>query len=383
MTDEQIWIGQNGKKYGPYNEANVRQWLGEGKFASDALAWRDGMAEWVPVTSMFSDTSASRPPQPPVPPPFANETPSEAWVTQHDDRDSLPMPPSLHWLLVWLFSILTLGIFGIIWPFIQANWVRKIDQNSNARLLLAIAFGCFLFGYILYFVGIAASLSGDAGLGGSGMTTLGGMLLLGYIVLMLVAYFSMAGSMRRQLPDYGLQPEIGGVTLFFFRAYYLQGQLSWVARWKATGQTTPRAPKGVFWAICLLLPFVFGILAAIAIPAYQDYVIRTEIAEGLTLADGAKTAVAEYYNNHGQLPADNPSAGLAQGSAMSGKYVSSVTVDNGSVIVAFHNLATNIRIRDEVLVLAPAQGSNEVLQWQCGGDGTTVPTKYLPQSCRQ
>ncbi len=61
----------------------------------------------------------------------------------------------------------------------------------------------------------------------------------------------------------------------------------------------------------MIVVAIIAILAAIALPAYQDYVIRSQVSEGAVLSDGAKTAVAEYYSNRGAAPADNTSAGLA------------------------------------------------------------------------
>ena len=383
-TDDTIWIGQNGEKYGPYSEANIRQWLAEGKLAANAMVWRNGMTAWVPLATLFP---AAAPPQqpPPMPPVFASGgNPAHGGGragyapagSASDERAALPPPPSLHWGLVLLFTLFTLGIFGIVWPFIQASWVRKIDQRSKATLLLGIAIPCFILGYIFYIAGAVSIRTGSGG----GMVGLGGLLLLAYWVLYLVAYFSMAGSMRDKLGSRELPLEIGGVTLFFFTMYYLQGQLSWLARWKRTGQTTPHASKGVFWAIFCLVPFAIGILAAISIPAYQDYLARSQVSEGAVLADGAKTAVAEYYSNHGTLPADNAAAGLAESPAIRGKYVSSVAVSGGRIAVAFDTAGANATIRDKLLILtpAPAQGS---MTWSC--TDSTLPDRDLPMSCRQ
>jgi Tfp pilus assembly major pilin PilA len=393
-NDDQIWIGQNGEKYGPYSEADVRRWLREGKFAPDALAWREGMANWVPLASLFPAAATDAPLPPPLaatpaPPPFADARAAvmpesfsarrdESLAASRSDRAALPTPPSLHWGLIWLLAVLTLGIFAVIWPFIQANWVRKIDRQSNATLMIGLAMGCRLVGYALYFAGLASMASG-----GGGMVGFGGLLLLAAWVLCLVAYFSMAGSLRDKLTTRELPLEIGGVTLFFFTMYYLQAQLSWIARWKRTGQTSPSASKGVFWAIFCIVPFVIAILAAIAIPAYQDYLIRVQVSEGLVLSDGAKTAVSEYYANRQSMPPDNPSAGLAQSTSITGKYVSSVDVSGGKITVAFDAVSANVNIRQDVLVLSPTQDGSGHLQWHCGGTETTVPQKYLPISCRE
>ncbi len=296
-SDDRIWIGQNGERYGPYSGENVRQWLKEGKLQSDALAWRNGMADWVSLASLFPPTAVEGSLPPPmasaVVSPFADTQAGyapESFAAQGDDSPhatraehvNFPEPPSLHWGLVWLFTGLTLGIFGLIWPFIQASWVRKIDPRSKATLLLGFAMGCVVIGYSLYIAGLSSMAHG-----GDGLTGLGSLLLLGYCVLFLVAYFSMAGSMRNRLASRTLPLKIGGVTLFFFNMYYMQAQLSWLARVQRTGQTSPPASKGIFWAIFLALPFVLGVLLAIAIPSLQDInlrsraaVIRSEVAAG-------------------------------------------------------------------------------------------------------
>jgi Tfp pilus assembly major pilin PilA len=384
--DDQIWIGQNGEKYGPYPEATVRQWLAEGKFAADALAWREGMAAWVPLSSLFSTTAGREQPRQPPPgflsiddtravEPFSAQR--YAPVDPVDaERAELPMPPSLHWGLLLLFTVISFGIFGIIWPFFQAGWVRKIDDQSKATLLLALAFIACAVGEVLYFSGIRSLATG-----GGGLTGLGGLLMLCYWILYLVAYFSMAASMRRALIPIGLPVEIGGITLFFFNMYYLQGQLSWVARWKHTGQTEPKASKGVFWILLVLPVFMIAILAAIAVPAYQGYVIRAQVSEGMVLSNGAKAAFTEYYSNRHAVPPDNTAAGLDPSSSITGKYVSGVDVSGGKITVAFDNAAANVTIRGKVLVLTPTLG-NGPISWSCNAE-STVPERDLPMSCRR
>src|ERR1700749_4915391 len=86
---------------------------------------------------------------------------------------------------------------------------------------------------------------------------------------------------------------------------------------------------------------IIGILAAIAIPAYQNYTIRAQITEGLTLADGWKTAIAEYYANTGVMPA--AIANLAGTSQTVGKYESSITISSGSILITY-GLAANAKI---------------------------------------
>ena len=127
---------------------------------------------------------------------------------------------------------------------------------------------------------------------------------------------------------------------------------------------------------------VVGILAAIAIPAYQDYVIRAQVSEGPSLADGAKTAVAEYYANTGKLPNDNAAAGLASAASISGAYVAEVQVNAGQIRIIYSSHApqkANTALDGGVLVFSPAS-ENGAVHWTCSS--ANIPSKHLPSVCR-
>ena len=80
---------------------------------------------------------------------------------------------------------------------------------------------------------------------------------------------------------------------------------------------------------------IIGILAALAIPAYQDYLIRSQASEGLAMASAAKASVAEYYANKGGWPADNSAAGIGAATDIKGKYVQSIAVSDGGILVTY------------------------------------------------
>src|SRR6202142_1670148 len=92
--------------------------------------------------------------------------------------------------------------------------------------------------------------------------------------------------------------------------------------------------KGFTLIELMIVIAIIGILAAIAIPAYQNYTIRAQVSEGLSLADGYKTSISEYYANYGTMP---PTAAAVTnvGAAANGKYVSGITVGTGSITVAY------------------------------------------------
>lgn len=139
--------------------------------------------------------------------------------------------------------------------------------------------------------------------------------------------------------------------------------------------------KGFTLIELMIVVAIIAILAAIAIPAYQDYLIRTQVSEGAVLTDGAKTAISEYYSNTGDFPPSNVSAGLASPVSIAGKYVSQVDVSaTPGQIVATFGTGANKAIQNETFVLSALTSAGSVA-WSC--TKSTVASKYLPTSCRQ
>jgi len=129
----------------------------------------------------------------------------------------------------------------------------------------------------------------------------------------------------------------------------------------------------------MIVVAIIGILAAIAIPAYQDYTIRAQVAEGVSLATGAKSAVWDFMSSRGRTPSNNASAGLSQPSSISGNYVASVTVTQGVISVAFGNKA-NAAVTAQTLELSPNETTGSI-KWACTGG--TLKARYRPSSCRE
>lgn len=142
---------------------------------------------------------------------------------------------------------------------------------------------------------------------------------------------------------------------------------------------------------------IIGILAALAIPAYQDYLIRSQASEGLAMASAAKASVAEYYANKGFWPANNSAAGIGTASQINGKYVSSITVSGGGITVLYGFEANAANLVGKKVGLTPGASANGDVIWKCGyandpsgwasatatSATTDVASKYIPSVCRQ
>lgn len=132
----------------------------------------------------------------------------------------------------------------------------------------------------------------------------------------------------------------------------------------------------------MIVVAIIAILAAIAIPAYQDYLIRAQVAEGMSLGSGAKAAVWDFVSNTGRFPSNNESAGLASTGSIRGNYVSSVDVSRGWIKVVYQGPKANTDISgaDKYLVLSPITQAGSII-WTC--TPSTLDRKYLPTSCRK
>jgi type IV pilus assembly protein PilA len=131
----------------------------------------------------------------------------------------------------------------------------------------------------------------------------------------------------------------------------------------------------------MIVVAIIGILAAIAIPAYQDYTIRAQVSEGLNLSGGAKAAVTEYFQDRGSMPANNAEAGLAAAVDIQGKYVSSVSVQASGTIQVTYGVDAHQVITGQTLLLTPDTTNPGSVGWDCASGGV-IENKHLPAACR-
>jgi type IV pilus assembly protein PilA len=162
-----------------------------------------------------------------------------------------------------------------------------------------------------------------------------------------------------------------------------------------------RIQKGFTLIELMIVVAIIGILAAIAIPAYQDYTIRSQVSEGLAMAGASKAAVAETFAQNGTWPADNTAAGIGNAADITGKYVTQIEVNTGTITITYGGQA-NSAINGKTLGLQPLRSNNNDVVWVCGNKaapsnaaaaaGTTTSggasavtnllSKYMPAACR-
>ena len=135
--------------------------------------------------------------------------------------------------------------------------------------------------------------------------------------------------------------------------------------------------KGFTLIELMIVVAIIGILAAIAIPAYQDYTIRAQVSEGMNLAAAAKAAVAESFLNRGRAPANRTAAGMSVNNTdTSGKYVTAVAVTNGAIVITYGNDA-NAVINGATLGLTPYETPDLSVAWKCGGAAAPLGTVLM------
>ena len=145
--------------------------------------------------------------------------------------------------------------------------------------------------------------------------------------------------------------------------------------------------KGFTLIELMIVVAIIGILAAIAIPAYQDYTIRAQVTEGLNLASDLKATISEISASTGDFgTADSGTSGLPAAADKTGKYVSQIAVTDGVIAITFSSTApqaANSKINGGVLTLTPTTNSNGDVLWTCTtNDSGVLKFKYVPANCR-
>jgi len=236
------WVAPGGQQQGPFSLADVRRMIAEGRVSMSDLAWAEGLPNWAPLSQVIPAEAPAYAPAPPPPPPPAAQPNygamgAQAVAAPMPAPTAGPIPPNLHWGLVLLISLFTFGLFGLVWIFVEASFVKKIDPRNISRALLIVAF-LLEFAYVglMVFAGVAGS-GNDVQV----IAAMGSLIGLIITVCVIVAFFKMRSSLVQYyntVEPIGLK--LSGVMTFFFNIYYFQHHFSRIAEWKRTGQLTPQ-----------------------------------------------------------------------------------------------------------------------------------------------
>ncbi len=232
-------------EYGPYTLADLQRYVAQGSILLTDLTRSEGMTEWVPVSQVIGNIPipVAVPPQNPA---YGGGTygPGASYGTAPAYGNPAtvysapafaiggPVPTDLHWGLVLLFSVLTCGLFGWAWLFVEAAYVRKIDRESHGVLFSFLAFLGFFFAWLVN--GVSHAIDNES----SAWT---GILMFAGLIFLLIAIFQI----RSDMEDYyniaePINLKVNGVMTFFFGILYLQHHLSRIARWKKSGVLEPQ-----------------------------------------------------------------------------------------------------------------------------------------------
>lgn len=213
---ENYHLSRGGRTLGVYPEDRLREYIAQGRVAATDLVWKAGMPSWVAVSQLFEFAQQLPPPPPAVEPSAPPLAPAPVRAVQP--------PPAFHWGWVLLLSILTLGLFYVVWAFVQAVWVKRIDPSSNALKLLVLYLVLALVGQWL----TDTSPSKEAP-----QALLGALLSLSGAVVSIFAFFSMRRSLLACYGEGGVQPaglQLGRIMTFFFNVLYFQYHFTRIAK---------------------------------------------------------------------------------------------------------------------------------------------------------
>ena len=207
-------------EYGPYSLADLQKYVASGNILLTDLCRSEGLTDWVPVSQVIGNIPVPAAAPQPAPgtvhggggPAYGAPAGYAAPVVSQ-----YPPPPSLHWGILVLLGVLTCGLFGWVWAFVQAAWVKKVDPESKALLYYGISVGLLV---LMFGAGFAEGMAGRPGAAN------GGIFLICRIaggIMWLVAAFNMRSSIEDHY--YSKEPiglSLNGVMTFFFSIYYFQ-----------------------------------------------------------------------------------------------------------------------------------------------------------------
>ena len=206
------FIKRDLNEYGPYTLADLQKYVASGNILLTDLCRSEGLADWVPVSQVIGNIPVPAALQPPAAAPAAYAAPAVS---------PYPPPPNLHWAICLVLSIVTCGIFSIVWIMVEAVWVKKVQPASKAVTYFGIVIGLWLLSFVLSISGAVSSAR--VGHPDSALQGIQGIIAIGYIIVWIVGAFNMRDSIEEHFNS--VEPiglSLSGVMTFFFSVWYFQ-----------------------------------------------------------------------------------------------------------------------------------------------------------------
>jgi hypothetical protein len=241
------YIQRQLNEYGPYTLADLQRYVAQGSIQLADLTRSEGMTDWVPVSQVIGNIPIPAPVQsgyPPGTPAYDSGTVYAGGGNVYGAQGAMPavatgpVPPDFHWALVFLISFFC-GFFQIVWLFIEAGFVKKLDREGKSLAFLIGGMVTSIVAFIVFFTGVSASVNRQEPPTSSLVAFL--LIALAGAVLHLIGIFQMRSSIENYYNT--IEPinlRLNGVMTFFFAVYYFQYHFTRIANWKRTGYLQPQ-----------------------------------------------------------------------------------------------------------------------------------------------
>ena len=204
-------IKRGDQEFGPYSLAELKQYIAEGRIIPTDLARNEGMEDWEPIAEVTGNVDVS-----------ASVTGAEPAVQGCSTAD-FTRPPELHWALVLLITVVTCGVFGMVWIFVQAAWAKKADPRCNATLMFVI----YLVAFAVYMAAILTEYQR--------FLILAGLSYVACVACYIVGIFSIRRAIHNYYHDAPFSLHLSGFLTFFLNVYYFQYHFTRINEWHKTG----------------------------------------------------------------------------------------------------------------------------------------------------
>ena len=211
------FVSRGGQEWGPYSLAQLQQYVSEGRIAPSDLVRTEGVEQWATVSEVIGNIAAAPPATNYGTVPTYGDSAAPVTAATGD------LPPGLHWALVLLLSVVTCGVFGWVWMFVQAAYMRKQRPGNTILILYAIGLAVVMFGGVC--AGVLQQVSGH-----SESAVPFQLLEFGGAITILVGHFKL-----RDAIEEAFNIQLSGVMTFFFNVIYFQYHLSRIRAYKLTG----------------------------------------------------------------------------------------------------------------------------------------------------